>query len=302
MKNFYLSILNALKHSTNLTNLRKKLNISKQQLNYYLRRLVKKGLIKKKARGWYEIEKRSKNSTKYGINLSKDIIRGHGYIWSIKFNKIPEKWDKRIQILEKRGIHFKLVGALRTTPRIKILGRKIWLCENHLRVYDKAKESYYGENAKESRYLAFQEIKLIVNALNRKLGVFLKPSQITFQREHYSLIKNDLAIEENRKGNIIRIKDQEGEWLLIDDSLEEGGELENIGKKAFPVNIQMQKWWNQHKDTQFEVTPRFILKALDGVITNQVMDAQNIIKHQKVLDDMLKTMKEIRKALVVTKK
>jgi len=50
-KNFYLPILNELKLSTNLTKIREKLNISKQQLNYYLRRLKDSGVIINKSKG-----------------------------------------------------------------------------------------------------------------------------------------------------------------------------------------------------------------------------------------------------------
>lgn len=292
--NFYLSILNILKTSTNLTKIQKKLGLSKQNLNYYLRELKKNGYIYNKDGGWYELTERSKNLTKYDKILSKDISRGHAYIWNVYFSKEIKDWNKRIQVLQQKDIHFILVGALKTTPRIKVLGRKIWLCNDHLRIFDKKKISYYGLDAKESRYLAFQEIKSIVGALNRKLGILLHPSKIHFKKEHYALIKNDLAIDQNKKGNIWRINDEDGEWLLIDDSLGEGGELENVGKKAFKTNIPMQKWWNNQKETNFEVTPSFILEGLSGLIQTQQMDAKNIIKHQKVLDDMSETLEQIR--------
>ena len=107
--NFYLSILNALRISTNLTKIQKKLNISKQNLNYYLRELKKNGYIYTKDKGWYELTERSKNLTKYDKILSKDISRGHAYIWNIYFSKEIKDWNKRIQILQEKGIHFKLV-------------------------------------------------------------------------------------------------------------------------------------------------------------------------------------------------
>jgi len=258
-ENFYLPILNELKLSTNLTKIQKKLSISKQRLNYYLRGLKKKGLIIKKGRGWYEVVKSSKNSTEYGFLLKPDIIRGHSYIWTIKLPQEIKGWDKRVEILKKRGVNFKLVGMSKTIPRIKVMGRKVWLCKNHLRIFDKKDTSYYGQTAKESRYMALNEIKTIVGALNSKLGLYLKPIDIKFRKEHYALIKNDLAIEENKRGNIIRISDEYGEWLLIDDSLEQGGELENVGKSAYRTNIHMQRWWNIKKKYNFEVTDEFLM-------------------------------------------
>ena len=69
----------------------------------------------------------------------------------------------------------------------------------------------------------------------------------------------------------MRIKDENGdEWLLIDDSLGEGGELETIGKKAYKTNPQLQKWWNEHKNTKFQVTPTFVLNGLNKLINHNM--------------------------------
>jgi len=99
-----------------------------------------------------------------------------------RFKEKPKNWDKRLDILKRNKINYKLVGAKETTPRIKVLGRKIWLCNDNLRIFDKKGNSYYGEDAKESRYKAFYEIKLIVNALNNKLGIFLKTIKNKFPK------------------------------------------------------------------------------------------------------------------------
>jgi hypothetical protein len=138
---------------------------------------------------------------------------------------------------------------------------------------------------------------LIVGALNNKLNLNLKPHNIYFQKEHYALIKNDLAIECNKKREKVHVSDEYGEWLLIDDSLGQGGELENIGKKAFQTNIPMQRWWNDNKKHNFKVTPTFLMESISGLIQTQQMNADNIVKHQKVLDEMLIALKRIQESL-----
>jgi len=277
--NFYLPIIRELKIDTNLGRIKKKLGLKKENLNYYLRQLKKQGIITQKGRGWYEVSKKSENLTKYGNFLSKDISRGHAYIWNVILTKKIKNWDKRINILKKKNINYKLVGAKETTPRIKVLGRKVWLCNNHIRIFDKKKSSYYGETAKESRETSLKELLLIVGALECKLGVLLKPFSFSYQKEHYALIKNDLAIDQNRKGVIWRIEDESGEWLLIDDSLEQRGELETVGKKAFKTNIKLQKWWNDNKKYDFKVTPTFLLESINQVTQNQQMFNQNFESH-----------------------
>jgi biotin operon repressor len=277
-KDFYLTILNALKQTTNLSKIRKDLSISKQNLNYYLRRLKKEGLVENDSYGSWRLTKESKNPSNHRKLLRKDSIRGHGVVVTISFPEI-KGWENRINILKSKGIHFKLVGAKETTPRIKILGRKVWLCNKSIRIYDKPDESYYGLNAIQSRVLAFNEFKKIVSILENKLGIKLNPSDIQFKKEHFALIKNDLAIEHNQKGDILRVADDSGEWLVVDDSLGQGGELETIGKKALVTNVPMQKWWNDMKETKFEVTPKFILNSINQVTQNQMMFNQNIESH-----------------------
>jgi hypothetical protein len=295
-KDFYLTILNALKQTTNLSKIRKDLSISKQNLNYYLRRLKKEGLVENDSYGSWRLTKESKNPSNHRKLLRKDSIRGHGVVVTISFPEI-KGWENRINILKSKGIHFKLVGAKETTPRIKILGRKVWLCNKSIRIYDKPDESYYGLNAIQSRVLAFNEFKKIVSILENKLGIKLNPSDIQFKKEHFALIKNDLAIEHNQKGDILRVADDSGEWLVVDDSLGQGGELETIGKKALVTNVPMQKWWNDMKETKFEVTPSFIRDSIAGIVQIQQMNADNIVKHQKVLDEMLITLKKIQESL-----
>lgn len=291
--NFYLSILNELKISTNLSSIQEKLKISKQQLNYFLVKLKKGNYIIQKGRGWYEVNK-SKNLTNYDSFLSKDTIRGHGFVWKINIPKIKD-WENRIEVLKKNNIHFNLVGAKENTPRIKVLGRKVWLCNGSIRVFDKGGSSYFGTNAVESRNSALNEIKLIIGVLMRKLNIYINPSSIHIQKNHYALIKNDLAIEENKRGNIIRISDEDGEWLLVDDSNEEGGELENVGKKAFTTNIPMSKWWNNQKETNFQVTPTFVLESLNKLTNITAQNQIQLLEYSKQNKEHLKLIQEYRK-------
>ena len=292
-KNFYLTILDRLKFKTNLQKIQEELNISKQQLNYYLRELKKKGFIENKGYGWWELTNKSKNSTKYDIFLKKDMVRGHAYIWEIKLIKKPKNWEKRLEIIKNKNINYKLVGAKETTPRIKALGRKVWLCNDKLRIFDIEKASYYGDNAVESRKNSFLQLLRIVQVLENKLGFNLRPFEWEFKKEHYALIKNDFAIEQNNKGVIIRVSDENGEWLLVDDSLGMGGELENIGKKAFETNIPMKNWWNDNKKHNFKITPSFLMEKLNESTDNFNAVGEAIKKSSELQMDSELRMKQV---------
>jgi predicted transcriptional regulator len=296
-KNVYLSIINELKVNTNLGRIKKNLSISKQNLNNYLRRLCEEGYVFKKGRGWYELTEKSKQMTKYDKLIKKDFVRGHAYIWKVVLPKEIEGWERRIEILEKHKFKYKLVGAKENTPRLVILGRKVWLCNNHLRIFDKPKKSYYGETALEARKAAFNEISLIVGVLNNKLGINLKPQHIFFKKEHYALVKNDLAIYHNRRREFIHVSDEFGEWLLVDDSLAEGGELENIGKKAFETNIPLQNWWNIKKKYNFEVTDEFLLNRFNKFDERDKKFMEIIEKLEARIVYLTKSVDDFRKGM-----
>ena len=306
-KNFYLAILSKINSSTNLTDIRKELSLKKQNLNYYLSILCKKGFLINTSNGSYELTEKGKNPTKYDSFLDKDSVRGHAYVWTVKLVKKPANWSKRLELIKSKDIHYKLVGAKENTPRIKALNRKVWLCNDHLRIFDIKDASYYGRTAAESRKNAFIQLLKIVNALENKLGFMFKPFIWEFRKEHYALIKNDLAIEHNKQGEILRIKDESGEWLLIDDSLEKGGELETIGKKAFETNIPMQKWWNNQKETNFKVTPEFILNNFNKISQIQSIEtskwgeyAKHIESHTKAIKELSKGIKQITRLIYKT--
>ena len=142
-KDLNLTILELLNQNIKPKQISIKLNISMPLLSYYLRKLKKNGNIKKIGYGTWEV----KNYTWKVLTKQVKIIRGHAYIFEVNLPKEIKGWDKRIDVLKQNNIHYKLVGAKLTTPRIKILGRKVWLCNDHLRIFDKKDESYYAESS-----------------------------------------------------------------------------------------------------------------------------------------------------------
>jgi hypothetical protein len=293
-KDFYLEVLSEFKLDTNLGRIKNKLLISKQNLQYYITKLTRLGYLENKDLGWYEVTEKGKNPTKYGKPDEEDFVRGHAYVWNVSLEKIPGTWDERISILKKLGIPCKLVGALKSTPRIKVLGRKVWLCNTHIRIFDKEKASYYGEDAKESQMNGKVQAFRILRTLERKLGIKLCCERLKFQKEHYAIIKNDLAKHHNEQGIICRISDEGGEWLLIDDSLEGGGELETVGKKAFQTNPRVQDWWNDHKKNNFEVTSSYVQNNFNNLISSQKSQTERMDELMLVTSALIKEIQKLK--------
>lgn len=280
-----LLVLNLLKKGLNPSKIFKELNLKKQTLQYYLTNLKKKGIIQKKGYGVWEVKDFNSNT----LNLKPKLIRGHAFIWTIKLPLETRGWEERLNRLK---IPYKLIRG--QTPRIYLGKKKVWLGKKTITLYEP--NSFYGQNAIESRkYAVFtllEDLKSLEKKLQFKLGNYVfSPS-----REHFALIKNDLAKQCNKEGDKIVVRDYNGDWLWVDAS--DGiGELETGNHNALVNNMGVQKWWNDMKQTKFEVTPSFILNSLGQMIQVQQMNADNIVKHQKVLDEMLITLKKIQENL-----
>jgi Mn-dependent DtxR family transcriptional regulator len=274
----------SLKAGKTTKQIRKELNISKQKLQYYLNKLKSENKIKKIGYGVWQTSKDTVGSS----------CRGHGFMWHLKLPQEIKVWSK---ILEQKKIPYKLINTGHTY-QIYLNNIKLWLSKNSIVIYDIG--SYFGYNAVESRKLGFFALRRLLIKLESKLGIRLtKKGQFIIKpsRQHYSLIKNCLAVQCNESGEKINVYNEKGIWFTIDNSfnLEEAETIHP--KTALTDSLGIQKYFNEHKETHFEVTPKFVLESLGKMIQVQQMNADNIIKHQKVLDEMLIALKAIQEKL-----
>jgi predicted transcriptional regulator len=281
-ESLYLYILNLLKQGKNPSKISNELNLTKQNLQYYLSILKQKGNIKKVGYGTWEVQSFNLNT----LGLKAKSIRGHAFIWTIKLPQEIKDWETR---LIKLNIDYKLVRG--QTPRIWLDKKKVWLGHKTITLYEPS--SFYGNNAVESRKYAtitlLEDLRLLEKLLQFSLG-----NKYIFNpcREHYALIKNDLAKQVNRNGEKIIVHDEIGEWLWIDAS--DGiGELETGNHKALINNVGVQKWWNDMKETKFEVTPSWIKEVVSGVAMNQQMFNQNFESHVLAIKTLSSSVQEL---------
>ena len=127
-------------------------------------------------------------------------------------------------------------------------------------------------------------------------------------REHYGLIKNELARQCNKKGEKIIIRDDlDGEWLWIDNS-ESLGELETGGKgftkDRAALNLSVQRWWNDHKKNNFKVTPTLLMETMNGLAKSQLAQSQQVEqfatalnRHIPVYEGMRNEVAELKKTI-----
>lgn len=273
--NFYFTVLSLLKNGKTTSHISKELNVSKQKIYYYTRILRELGFLEKKGYGVWEVKRSKKEDLEHALNWKAKKIRGHAFIWKVKSKSF--NWE---ELLKKKKIKYNLVRGY--TPRIIINNMKVWLAKDSIIIYDS--RSFYGRNAFESRKYAVFGVKSILDTLQSKLGVSLGKYLFKPVREHFGMIKNELARQCNEKGEKIIVRDDlDGEWFWIDDSTGMNGEMETGGKgitkDRASVNVGVQRWWNDMKSTNFKVTPSFLMESIGQVTSNQLMFNQNFESH-----------------------
>ena len=280
-------LLNLLSSGKSPAIISKELNISKQNLNYYLRKLKEQGYIKKIGYGVWEIVKSDLSLIK---NKVKEI-RGHAFIWVVKVPQEIKDWKS---ILDKYKLEYKLIGKEKY-PRIYLKGLKVWLCKKNIVVWEN--KSFYAINSINARKYAVIKLIEVLELLQKQLRVKIKPYIFKPKREHYGMIKNELARQYNRQNKKLIIHDDlEGNWLWIDDS-DSLGELEAGGLKAIIRSKQVQDWWNDHKKHNFELNTSKTLELVNGVVANQVIFDKNMMSHISAIQTPGKEVRGLGKAI-----
>lgn len=277
-KIFLNDIVSLLQKGQNPSQIARQLNTTPQSINHYIKTLKAKGLIKKIGYGTWETTKNLTEVT--------NEVRGHAFLWKIKLEKKFD-WTK---ILINKNIQFKLIQSNKAL-RVIINEKKVWLNKQSIIIYDK--DSYFSSTALETRKQAVYTMIETINILKNKLDIDFSINKFKVSRNHYALIKNNLAIQCDKEGKRINISNENGLWFVIDNSYNLH-EAEAVHPKTALIDINgLQNYLNSHKDTNWKVTPDFILNSLNQVTNNQLMMDHNIVKHFEVLNDIQKAINEL---------
>ena len=201
-----VQILDLIKSGLNPSEISKKYNIPKQTISYSVGKLRKEGCVEKVGYGvWKYVRplKRSPNLTTRQSNRSKQNIRtshkkeirGHAFIWKIEFIE-PYEWRRAVQRYQKKKLSFQ---EMRHNKIIRTIfeNRKIWLGKRGLTIYEPL--DFFGESSFQVKGNAVFEMDKLVKHLLLELNLKFRPYRFTTSREHYGIIKNELARQYNDK-------------------------------------------------------------------------------------------------------
>ncbi len=301
-KNFYLSTYKLIQEGWNPAQICKRLNVSKQRLNYYLSSLKKRGLIRKVGYGIWEIsaeysEKEVKKTTQVTPNnlqsmkdFKPDSVRGHAFMFTLKIPEGLRNWKRREELLKEHGFKFKPLKIFGGGQQMQFRGRKVWLTNKSLIIFEKS--SFMAETSKESKKHAVDTFLRTVKAFERYIRAnFTSGGKYQFRvsRQHYSLIKNALAQQYDREGKKLQVYSGDGLWLLIDNSYNLH-ETETVHpKSAVEDNQKVQDFFNGIKKYE-GFTPEFVVNSIG-------MNAQNLENYAKHLKAHVKSVQDLGKGV-----
>jgi len=304
-KNFYLSIFQQLSQGINPSQIAHNLNIPKQNLQYYLSRLKDSGVIRKVGYGTWEIsaeylpeKKRSKKPLRVAMDnphqsnlyfFTQDAVRGHAFTFTLRVPENLRNWNNKNRefFLAKRDVLFTNLTTFGGGQRIIFKGRKIWLTNKSIIVYEKS--SYLADTAMDAKSQAIYNLISLIKSLERLLHAdFTEHAgrQYSFKvsRQHYALIKNALAEQYDAQGKKLNIYTDKGLWFVIDNSYNLH-EAETVHPEtADSDNTKVQNFFNSLKEQP--LTTGFILDVMHGIQQNQLVFAQNMGSHIRVIKDL----------------
>ena len=326
-KNFYFTIYQHIKQGLSPAKICNKLSLSKQRLNYYISSLKHSGFIEKIGYGVWEIKKEFnvkevKKSTRVGITqleeLKQDEVRGHAFQFVLRLPTNLKNWEKREEIFEKISFKFSplILGGINRGQKINLKGRKVWLTNKSIIIYEKS--SYFAQTANQTKSYAINSFISLIRSLERTLHADLSfggKYKFKVSRQHYSLIKNALAKQYNASGERLQVYNDKGLWFLIDNSYNLD-EAETVHPKtAVKDNEKVQNFFNGVKG-QENYTPAFVVTSiaqnsqnLGSLMKEQVVYAENIKSHikaikqlgsgvktqSKIMNELLKAIKDLKR-------
>jgi len=241
------------------------------------------------------------------VRLQPNSIRLHNLTFSVLIPRIS-KWNKRDKFLTLKNINFKTIDmGTWKTQQIIIDKRKIWLNPKKIIFY---MDDYYADTPLEAFSQAIIDLKVLVVKIQKKFSLkLIYNNSIDFEvgRQHYALIKNQLAKKYNKEKKKLFVYDSENKLrLLIDDSLKLN-EFEAVDPKlSRDDSTVVQEHFKdiiEEKHYKPSTTKGMIDRTADNLnkLTEQNMILstnfnrynKNIELHLSVLKDMKTTLRKI---------
>lgn len=288
--------LKMLQQGASITEISKYRKVSRKNIYELLSTLKKKGLIRHPKRSLYELTPKGIH-TLHSLVALRNNIRQHNLHFKIKILESPRNWDlKRNEFRQlpyyNKSIHLKNndqdlfnYGKLQIKTTTKSIIIKL--------------PTIYAKNWEEA---IIQGMSILEDAIYKIENLFkivlIKDykSNITIISQEYAKIQDALARLYKREGNRIYITGEDGKIWMITDFSFSVEELEFIHTEKATDDIDViAPFFNDLR--KYPTTLSNVRNEMNQAKELILGHAQNINKHQKVLDEILTTFKKINERL-----
>lgn len=214
-KKVYFTYMDFLKSGLTPAQIARKEGVSKQYVSKVLRPLKACGAVSRVGYGVWKVEPEKYEAALKVVNLNASVggkakgsVRGHGFRFLVRTRLMD--WGRLVS-----GRRCPMGGFL-----VEVLGHKLKLFRRSFEVYFRKGWSAFGPDSLVTFRAALAELGKVVGKLERLYGVDLgRPLKLRVSRQHYALVRNELAKEYNLKKEKLRVLAEDGKtWLLIDNS------------------------------------------------------------------------------------
>lgn len=299
-----IEILKGLSNFLTINQIAKYRNTSRTSVYKGLKILLRKGFISKLGKASFSITDKGKEGL-HSITEFKGKIRLHNFSIKAKVLESPTNWNiKRNEIVFLKCFNKQVsLGKNNDYEISNIFNIKIKSTPKSIIFY---MPTTYGNTIEEaleqSMDLFFKNISKVENLFKIRL---IKDNKISIEiiSQHYARLNDSLAKIYQKENDKLFITGDDGKVWLIADLSFNVNELEAI----HTINAQddlnsVSGFLNDLRKNpttfseQKEINNQF-QNILSQVIEVQHLESRNIIKHQKVLDEMLITLKKIQESL-----
>ncbi len=279
-----------------ISNIAKFRKVSRQSIYKVLKTLNNKGLIARPKRGIYELTDKGIKGLHSFVGLRYNL-RQHNLHFKIKVLESPRNWEQRRNEIRFMPYHNRTIKLKNNDQDILNFGR--------LQVKTTTKSiiikmpTIYGKDWEDA---IIQAMQILEDSIYKIEGAFkinlIKnyKANIKIISQEYASIQDALAKLYRVEGNRIYLTGDDGKIWLITDFSFSTDELEYIHtEKATDDNDAIAPFLNDLRKNP--TTMSEIKEVVKEVAEVQKSEAQNIIKHQKVLDKILLTFNKLNKRL-----
>ena len=170
------------------------------------------------------------------------------------------------------------------------------MSNNSVTIYSTTKQSWVERTAIKAKREAVKEIKEVYSLLEKMLKIRLY-GRLEIRRQHYAKINDSLAKLYRNKKKKLQVRDDDGLWLLADQSFNIE-ELETVHKKTEVKDMDgiIVKFMNSLKKHP-EFDAQWVMNSFGLILQDRMKYAKNIKAHVTAIKKMASILSRLEKHL-----